>query len=111
MLKINTLRDAMTHDCTWCHANPEKFTVYVNTGGIETTGESPSFLYRYTIGIFVMDFTQSVDELMVPLMRWLYRNQPDLLLNPEKTGISNFPLPSMTTTVPISCWKSRYGSG
>ncbi|HFO2597053.1 TPA: phage tail protein [Escherichia coli] len=84
MLKINTLRDAMTHDCTWCHANPEKFTVYVNTGGIETTGESPSFLYRYTIGIFVMDFTQSVDELMVPLMRWLYRNQPDLLLNPEK---------------------------
>ena len=84
MLKINTLRDAMTDACPWCRANPEKFTVYVNNGGIETTGESPSYLYRYTLGIFVMDFTQDLDELMVPLMRWLYRNQPDLLLNPEK---------------------------
>ena len=84
MLKINTLRDAMTDACPWCRANPEKFTVYVNNGGIETTGESPSYLYCYTLGIFVMDFTQDLDELMVPLMRWLYRNQPDLLLNPEK---------------------------
>ncbi|HFD0257029.1 TPA: phage tail protein, partial [Escherichia coli] len=39
MLKINTLRDAMTDACPWCRANPEKFTVYVNNGGIETTGE------------------------------------------------------------------------
>ncbi|EER9977442.1 phage tail protein, partial [Escherichia coli] len=41
-------------------------------------------LYRYTLGIFAMDFTLDLDELMVPLMHWLYRNQPDLLLNPEK---------------------------
>ncbi|HHY7359429.1 TPA: phage tail protein [Escherichia coli] len=90
MLKINTLRDAMADACPWCRANPEKFTVYVDNGGIETTGESPSFLYRYNLVLFVMDFTESIDNIMLPVMAWLYRNQPDLLLNPEKNKSIKF---------------------
>ena len=45
MLKINTLRDAMTDACPWCRANPEKFTVYVNNGGIET---NPPHIFTVT---------------------------------------------------------------
>ncbi|TXQ24879.1 phage tail protein, partial [Escherichia coli] len=60
------------------------------SGGIETTGESPSFLYRYNLVLFVMDFTESIDNIMLPVMAWLYRNQPDLLLNPEKNKSIKF---------------------
>ncbi|EHD7191594.1 phage tail protein [Escherichia coli] len=84
MLKLNTLREALTSNSRWCKANPEKFTVFIESGGIETTAERPSFLYRYNLVVFIMDFTESIDNIMLPVMAWLYRNQPDLLLNPEK---------------------------
>lgn len=42
MLKINTLRAAIEKANTWCRANPEAWTVFVEEGGIETTGETPS---------------------------------------------------------------------
>ncbi|EFS2881835.1 phage tail protein [Escherichia coli] len=90
MLKLNSLREALTSNCRWCKASPEKFTVFIESGGIETTGESPSFLYRYNLVLFVMDFTESIDNIMLPVMAWLYRNQPDLLLNPEKNKSIKF---------------------
>lgn len=39
MLKTDSLREAMTRSCRWCQANPEKFTIFVESGNIETTGE------------------------------------------------------------------------
>ncbi|EEV9605563.1 phage tail protein [Escherichia coli] len=45
MLKTNSLRKGMIHGCRWCQANPEKFTIFVESGNIETTGETPSFEY------------------------------------------------------------------
>ncbi|MGS5271833.1 phage tail protein, partial [Escherichia coli] len=42
MLKTNSLRKGMIHGCRWCQANPEKFTIFVESGNIETTGETPS---------------------------------------------------------------------
>lgn len=83
MLKINSLREAMVHASRWCKANPEKFTVFVESGGIETTGETPSFAYRYNLVFFAMDFPSDIDDFTLPLMAWLWHNQPDLLLNPE----------------------------
>lgn len=84
MLKLNSFRDALTAHCRWCKASPEKFTVFIESGGIETTGESPSFLYRYNLVLFVMDFTESIDNIMLPVMAWLYRNQPDSSQSGEK---------------------------
>ncbi len=56
MLKTDSLREAMTRSCRWCQANPEKFTIFVESGNIETTGETPSFVYRYQMVMFVMDY-------------------------------------------------------
>ncbi|WP_180296147.1 phage tail protein, partial [Escherichia coli] len=53
MLKTDSLREAMTRSCRWCQANPEKFTIFVKSGNIETTGETPSFVYRYQMVMFV----------------------------------------------------------
>lgn len=84
MLKINTLRAAIEKANTWCRANPEAWTVFVEEGGIETTGETSSFMYRYSLVLFVMNYAGSIDDFTLPLMAWLWFNQPDLLLNPDK---------------------------
>ena len=61
MLKTDSLREAMTRSCRWCQANPEKFTIFVESGNIETTGETPSFVYRYQMVMFVMDYAGELD--------------------------------------------------
>lgn len=47
-------------------------------------GETPSFVYRYQMVMFVMDYAGELDDLTLPLLAWLSENQPQLLLNPER---------------------------
>ncbi|MEB6540295.1 phage tail protein [Serratia plymuthica] len=84
MKKAELLRDALIASNQWCKANPEQFTVWVEKGHIEiqATGES-SFMYLYPIQILAMDFPGQLDDLMLPLLAWVWENQPDLLLNPD----------------------------
>lgn len=90
MLKIDSLRETLTRANRWCRANPEAFTIYVEDGGIETTGETPSFVYHYSLVLFVMNYAGSFDDFTLPLMAWLWVNQPDLLLNPDKNKLVKF---------------------
>lgn len=110
MLKTDSLREAMTRSCRWCQANPEKFTIFVESGNIETTGETPSFVYRYQMVMFVMDYAGELDDLTLPLLAWLSENQPQLLLNPERNQDIKFSPLSMTMTAPISCLRSPCGN-
>ncbi|HHZ7104143.1 TPA: phage tail protein [Klebsiella pneumoniae] len=84
MKKAELLREALIAANTWCKANPELITVWVEKGSIETqaTGE-PSFMYHYTIQVLAVDFPGQVDDLMLPIMAWVWHYQPDLLLNPD----------------------------
>ncbi len=84
MKKAELLRDALIASNQWCKANPEQFTVWVEKGHIEiqATGES-SFMYLYPIQVLAMDFPGQLDDLMLPLLAWVWENQPDLLLNPD----------------------------
>ncbi|MFQ9621297.1 MAG: hypothetical protein ACLR17_00395 [Enterobacteriaceae bacterium] len=51
MLKINTLRAAEKAN-TRCRANPKPGRCLLKRVGIETTGETPSFMYRYSLVLF-----------------------------------------------------------
>ncbi|WP_154045702.1 phage tail protein [Klebsiella variicola] len=84
MKKAELMRDALTRNNTWCKANPELFIVWVEKGHIqiEATGE-PSFMYHYTIQVLAVDFPGQIDDLMLPLLAWVWQQQPDLLLNPD----------------------------
>ena len=84
MKKAELLRAALTAGNTWCKANPEQITVWVEKGHIqiEATGEA-SFMYHYTIQVLAMDFPGQIDDLMLPLLAWAWEQQPDLLLNPD----------------------------
>ncbi|ASA51853.1 phage tail protein [Salmonella enterica subsp. enterica serovar Abaetetuba] len=84
MLKIDSLRNAVTHSNRWSRANPDKMTIFVDSGYIHFAGDTPSFAYDYTVILFVMDFTGDINDFTIPVMRWLWFNQRDLLLNPEK---------------------------
>lgn len=84
MKKAELLRAALIAGNTWCKANPEQITVWVEKGHIqiEATGEA-SFMYHYTIQVLAMDFPSQIDDLMLPLLAWVWQQQPDLLLNPD----------------------------
>ncbi|HHT0302240.1 TPA: phage tail protein [Raoultella planticola] len=84
MKKAELLRAALIAGNTWCKANPEQITVWVEKGHIqiEATGEA-SFMYHYTIQVLAMDFPGQIDYLMLPLLAWVWQQQPDLLLNPD----------------------------
>lgn len=90
MEKINSLRDAVTRHNRWSRANPDKMTVFVDSGHI----------CFYTVILFVMDFTGDINDFTIPVMRWLWFNQRDLLMNPEKIKRLNSQPPLMTTTAP-----------
>ncbi|KOR00961.1 phage tail protein [Pluralibacter gergoviae] len=91
MIKAELLRKALIESNTWCRANPEAITVWVEQGNIEiqATGE-PSFMYLYTIRVLACDFPGQVDDLMLPIMAWAWQYQPDLLLNPENNRKIDF---------------------
>ncbi|WP_183051103.1 phage tail protein, partial [Salmonella enterica] len=80
MEKINSLRDAVTRHNRWSRANPDKMTVFVDSGHI----------CFYTVILFVMDFTGDINDFTIPVMRWLWFNQRDLLMNPEKNKAFKF---------------------
>lgn len=90
MEKINSLRDAVTRHNRWSRANPDKMTVFVDSGHICFSGDTPSFAYDYTVILFVMDFTGDINDFTIPVMRWLWFNQRDLLMNPEKNKAFKF---------------------
>ncbi|EJT5104022.1 phage tail protein [Escherichia coli] len=109
MLKINSLRKALTDANQWCRANPEAFCVFIESGRIETTGETADFVYAYTLCLFVMNFAGDIDDFTLPLMAWLWYEQPQLLLNPEKnkeikftTAINNDDTADLLFELPIS---------
>ena len=109
MLKINSLRQALTGANPWCMANPEAFCVFIESGHIETTGETADFVYAYTLCLFVMNFAGDIDDFTLPLMAWLWHEQPQLLLNPEKnkeikftTAINNDDTADLLFELPIN---------
>ncbi|EMX66461.1 P2 phage tail completion R family protein [Escherichia coli Jurua 18/11] len=56
----------------------------MESGNIETTGETPSFVLPLSDGDVCMDYAGELDDLTLPLLAWLSENQPQMLLNPER---------------------------
>ena len=85
MKKPQLLRDHITRACPDLATNPEKLTVFIEGGNIVHTGTPAlSFEYRYTLNVVITDWAGSTDTLVVPVIAWLKRHQPDLFDNPER---------------------------
>lgn len=85
MKKPQLLRDHITRACPDLATNPEKLTVFIERGQIVHTGTPAlSFEYRYTLNIVITDWAGSTDVLVVPIVAWLKRHQPDIFDNAER---------------------------
>lgn len=85
MIKPASLRAAITAAVPDLVTNPDKLLVFADEGSVATTStKSLSFEYRYTINLIVLDYAGDADAIMIPLLIWMKRNQPELAANLEK---------------------------
>lgn len=85
MYKPDSLRAHLTAANPDLKRDPDKLLVFVDEGRLIATGtHSRSFEYAYKINVIITDFGGDEDAIMVPLLDWVGRHQPELLDNPEK---------------------------
>lgn len=85
MNKPNSLRDHLLAADPTLAQNPERLLVFIDQGNIRATaGPGLSFEWVYTLNLIITDYAGHPDNVAIPLLAWLRRNQPDLLTNIEK---------------------------
>ncbi len=90
MLKPDSLRATLEAALPDLARNPDRLLVFIDEGTVRcTAAESLSWEYGYTLRVVVTDYAQHADTLVLPVLRWVAKHQPELLSNPDrqKTGI------------------------
>ena len=86
MLKPASLRAHLTAAVPSLATNPHNLIVVARGGHTHTTGTGTlSFEYAYTLQVIVLDYAGHADAIVVPVLAWIARNQPELFDNPERT--------------------------
>ena len=89
MRKLQSLKahiiEALAH--RGANDNPDDLHIHIPQGSLQATMRPGlGFSYSYTLVLAVMDFAHSVDEIMIPLLLWVRRWQPELLA-PGAAGV------------------------
>lgn len=85
MLKPAHLRDHLSRASSELQQNPDKLAVFIERGNLICAyGNTLSFEYAYTLKLVVLDFSGHADAIMVPLLAWLKRYQPDIFENEDR---------------------------
>lgn len=84
MLKLNSLKALLLQCLPEEMRDPERLIVLGEGGQVVTTGTgSLSFEWRYTARVVLLDYRGHLDAVMVPLIAWMLRNQPEQMDNPD----------------------------
>ncbi|WP_374414202.1 phage tail protein [Novosphingobium colocasiae] len=60
--------------------HPDRLQIYIEAGQIGARQSATlSFVYQYTLKALIMDFAGDADRLMVPMLAWIAKEQPELL--------------------------------
>jgi len=85
MKKPAELRAALAAANGFIRKHPDKLSVFVDEGTVVASGgASYSHEYRYTLTLIVQDYAGSTDEIVLPILIWLRRAQPELFENPAR---------------------------
>lgn len=84
MNKPANLRAAIEAALPYLISEPDRLVMFIEGGQIAAGLGRPSFEYRYTLTIGLLDFNQHPDTVMIPLLQWIRVNEPSLLQNPDK---------------------------
>lgn len=80
MRKADSLRRWLTAYIPELKTHPDRLQIYVEGGQVSARrSRTLSFLYRYTLKIGLWDFAGDADTIMVPMLAWIEREQPQLL--------------------------------
>lgn len=84
MIKPASLRAAIVAAIPSLSADPDKLTVFIDAGSIaSTSAKTPSFEYRYTCNVMLLDFAGDSDDLFIAIVQWVRQYQNDLVSNPD----------------------------
>lgn len=79
MNKLQSLRHHMLGAVEDLKRNPDKLLTFVQDGHVAFhRGEHLSHEYRVDAQLVITDYSGSLDTVMVPLLQWLSRYQPDI---------------------------------
>lgn len=85
MIKPDSLRATLVAAVPHLKRNPDALHVFLDEGRvISTAAPSLSFEYQYVLNVIVTDYRDHADTIVVPILGWLRRHQPELLLNPDR---------------------------
>lgn len=80
MRKADSLRRWLTAFIPALKMHPDRLQIYVEAGSINTRrSATPSFSYGYTLKVLLTDFAGDADTIMVPVLAWIEKEQPQLL--------------------------------
>lgn len=69
--------------------DPERLKMWLDNGGIRSTqSASLGFQWAYKLNIVVTDWTQHPSIIMVLIVEWLRRHQPDLVASNAAAGFT-----------------------
>ncbi|WP_313228565.1 phage tail protein [Sphingobium yanoikuyae] len=80
MRKADSLRQWLTAYLPEYKTHPDLLHVWIEGGQVEARrSRSLSFTYRYTLKIGLWEFAGNADHIIVPLLAWIEKEQPQLL--------------------------------
>lgn len=81
MKKAQDLRQHLIDRVRHLKKDPDRLVVLVKSGRVAARPGSLSFSYHYDLALTFIDYPDHADTLVVPLLAWLARHQPDLFQN------------------------------
>lgn len=80
MRKADSLRQWLTAFLPDLKTHPDRLHIYVEGGQISTRqSRTLSFAYAYTLKVGIWEFAGDADTIMVPMLAWIEKEQPQLL--------------------------------
>lgn len=87
MYKPDSLRQALTRAVPEFERNPHRLHVFIDRGRlIATAAHNLTFEYAYSLNLVIKDFGGNPDDLMLPIVIWIARHQPQLLAKSVRGG-------------------------
>ncbi|AXB75475.1 phage tail protein [Novosphingobium sp. P6W] len=80
MRKADSLRRWLTACVPEFKTHPDRLQIYLESGQIAARqSRTLSFVYQYTLKALVTDFAGDADRLVIPVLAWIEKEQPQLL--------------------------------
>lgn len=80
MRKADSLRQWLTSYLPELKIHPDRLQVWIEGGQVDARrSRTLSFGYRYTLKVGIWEFAGDADKIIVPLLAWIEKEQPQLL--------------------------------